>query len=151
MKKIVSVLLSLIMVLSIAPTVFATQESSTYTEYLDDGSYLVITIETERLSRATNTITGKKTATYKDNNDETLWTATLKGTFSYTGSSATCTASSITYSITDDAWKITSATASKSGNKAIGNVTAKKYVLGISLKTVEKEITLTCSASGTLS
>lgn len=48
-------------------------------------------------------------------------------------------------------WKITSATASKSGNKATGDVTAKRYVLGIPVETVEKTITLTCSASGVIS
>lgn len=151
MKKIVSLILISVLILLISPTIVAVDTEKNAIEYFDDGSYLVTTLETFGLSRATKTITGKKTATYKDSDDTTLWSATLTGTFSYTGSSATCTASSITYSIVDDSWKITSATASKSQNQALGNVIAKRYTLGIPFKTIEKDITITCSASGTLS
>ena len=120
--------------------------------YFDDGSYIVISEVEETVStRATGTKNGQKTATYVDSDNVVQWKATLKATFTYTGSSATCTNSSITYTISDSSWKITEATATKSGNKATGDVTAKKYFLGIPTKTVEETITITCSANGTLS
>lgn len=151
MKKILLLLLIFTIVFLNATTTFATDINKTCIEYMEDGSYLITSVETIRLSKSTETIIGKKTITYKDSDGLTLWSATLKGTFSYTGSSAACTASSITYSIIDDAWKITSATASKSGNTAFGTVVAKRYTLGIPFKTVEKDIALTCSADGSLS
>ena len=46
---------------------------------------------------------------------------------------------------------ITSATASKSGNTATADVTAKRYTLGIPLETLNRTITMTCSANGTIS
>lgn len=151
MKKIILFLLTMIMMLSIVPIASATQESSNYIEYLDDGSYLVVSIESGGISRITNTKTAKKTITHKESDGEILWSATLKGSFSYDGSSATCTSSNITYSVTNNAWKITSATATESENKSLGNIIAKKYTLGIPFKTIEKTITIACSANGTIS
>lgn len=151
MKKIILFLLTMIMMLSIVPIAFATQESSDYIEYLDDGSYLVVSIESGGISRITNTKTAKKTITHKDSDGEILWSATLKGSFSYDGSSATCTSSNITYSIADETWKLISANATKSENKALADIVVRKYALGIPFKTIEKTITIACSANGTIS
>lgn len=119
--------------------------------YFDDGSYLVTIITESTTTRATKTKSGTKDLTYYDSNDNLEWRITLTGSFSYTGSSATCTSSSISYDIIENSWKIPTAVASKSGNKAIGDIVAKHYVLGIPTKTVTNTITLTCSATGTLS
>lgn len=138
-------------------SVLAKNETFTSTEnseiiYFDNGSYIVTTIiESPELSRATGTKTGQKTIDYYNSDDEIQWTATLKGTFNYTGSSATCTSASISHYIYDSSWKFTSETATKSGNKATGNVIVKHYFLGIATKTVEESFTLTCSATGALS
>ena len=88
---------------------------------------------------------------FKNSDGEAQWSATLRGTFTYTGSSATCTASSISYTIENSKWKISSATASKSGNTASGHITAKRYTFGIPVQTVEAPIAISCSATGVLS
>ncbi len=158
MKKFVIVLLSIVILMSyINVGAFATtnpteSNSNSSIIYLNDGSYIVITmIQCSDFSRAANTKTGKKTITYYGGDDEIQWTATLLGTFSYNGSSATCTNATISYSINNSIWDITTANASKSNNKAIGNVTAKRYFLGVPVQTVEQTTTITCSANGTLS
>ncbi|MBQ8893712.1 MAG: hypothetical protein IJ043_04810 [Clostridia bacterium] len=120
--------------------------------YFEDGSYLEIGAVTEGpATRATNTKSGQKSIVYRSESGREIWQATLSATFTYTGSSATCTVASITTSITDSNWKITEKTATKSGNKAIGDITAKRYFLGIATKTVEQSVTITCSAAGVLS
>lgn len=150
MKKLLSLLLScLLFFMCFNITAFAS-ESDESKIYFDDGSYIV-TVITESPSRATNTKSGTKEIKYYDSNDNLEWKVTLTGNFSYTGSSATCTKATINYNIYNDKWKIPTATASKSGNKATGDVVAKHYTLGIPFKTIERTITLTCSASGTLS
>lgn len=154
MRKVLLLLLISIVVFTCSITSFATTEVDNSVIYFEDGSYIetVINIYDEDFSAfATKTKTGDKVISYKTSDGEVKWDATVKGTFTYTGSSATCTAASITYNIYDDAWKMTEATASKSSNKAVGNVTAKKYVLGLPIKTIEQSVTLTCSASGVLS
>ncbi|MBQ7117569.1 MAG: hypothetical protein IJN88_05100 [Clostridia bacterium] len=155
MKRIIISLASvLILLFSLNINAFATSIPDFKKAIIatENGYYITETITEEVIiSRATNTKTGQKKFEFYNSNDEILWSATLRGTFTYTGSRATCTASSITYEIFDDSWKITSATASKSGNTATGDVTAKRYALGIPVKTIERTITLTCSSSGVLS
>ena len=158
MKKVFAFLVATLLLFATGINVFASTDEfskNTATEitYFEDGSYIETTIivEDSGISTfATNTVSGSKKIVFKNSNDVTQWSATLRGTYTYTGSSATCTASSITYTINNDNWKITSATASKSGNKAIGNVTAKYYFLFVNTKTLEETITMTCSATGSL-
>lgn len=125
--------------------------SNTSIIYLDNGSYLLIEVSEINISRATNTKTGTKSITYKNDDNEAMWKATLTGTFTYTGNSATCTSATINYNVYADNWEIKEATASKSNNKAIGDVTAKRYLIGIPVETVNQTFYITCSATGTLS
>lgn len=122
-------------------------------EYFADGSYLITTIEAvDGISpMSTSTKTGSKLYRYFNSKDVEQWTVTIIGTFSYNGSSATCTSSKISYSVSNSKWKFKEATATKSGNKAIGNFTVKYYFTGIPINTIEHTLTLSCSATGVLS
>ena len=156
MKKTINLLMTtLLLFLSLNMIASASSVSvSTQNVFLlENGDYIIETIVTEKnnVYRANTAKSGRKIFSYYNSKDTLLWSATLKGTFTYTGSRATCTASSITHTVYDDNWKITSAVASKSGNTAKGDITAKYYVLGIPAKTVERTISLTCSSSGVLS
>lgn len=124
---------------------------STSIEYFDDGSYLVTTLTEETTNSRANTKTGNKTYTHIDSNGNTSWTYKITGTFSYTGSTSTCTAVSDSYTISNDNWHMSSHSCSKSGNTANGTVTMKYKVLGITANTITRNISLSCSASGTLS
>ena len=124
---------------------------STSIEYFDDGSYLVTTITEETTNSRANTKTGSKTTTYSGADGVTEWTYKITGTFSYTGSTSTCTAVSDSYTISNDNWHMSSHSCSKSGNTANGTVTMKYKVLGITANTITRNISLSCSASGTLS
>lgn len=157
MKRLISVILSILMLAmtlgTYASAISEPQEAAytSYTTYFEDGSYIITTIfEESSITRAASSKTGQKTATFYNSDNVAQWSATLKGTFTYNGSSATCTASSITHKIYSSNWKIASASATKSGNKATGKATAKRYLI-VPVQTVEKTITLTCSASGVLS
>lgn len=150
MKKILSFAITcIILISSVNVVVFGCDTSSNITD--EENIHYVITINSENISRSSGTRTGTKTITAYNDDDEKIWDATIRATFSYTGSSATCTSASISYNTYGSLWEITSATANRSSNKAVGNIVAKKYVLGICVKTVEESFTLTCSANGTLS
>lgn len=156
MKKIISVLLCVILIFSLSINSLATENidnECVVVEYLEDGSCFITTITMieENSTYATNTKTFAKTISYKDSDGIVCWSATLTATFRYTGSSATCTDSTVSYEIYDSAWRMTSATASKSGNTATADITAKRYTLGIPFKTIDRTITMTCSANGTIS
>lgn len=150
MKKVISLLVICISLLNIFGfEVFASTESSEQIEYFEDGSYMITYVETFAM-RAVSVKTSSKTAKYYSTDDELLWSVTVTGTFSYTGTSSTCTASMVASKIYDSAWKVTEETASKTGNKAIGDFVVKKYVLLIPTKTINVNLTLTCSANGNI-
>lgn len=154
MKKIISLLSVILMIAVLCPnTAFADEKIVTdrYIEYLDDGCYIVTELTESTITTfAAKTVSKSKSAHYYDGNDKE-WTVTLNATFSYTGSSATCTSAKTSYTIYNDKWKVTSAVPSKSGNKATGAFTVKKYTLGIPVKTVNKTLTITCSNTGVCS
>lgn len=118
---------------------------------LEDGSYYLTTIEEISTSKTTSTKNGKKTVNYYNSNDELLWSVSVIGTFSYTGSSATCTSASVSTTCPSSDWKISSKSSSKNGATASAKATAKRYIDGSVTKTITKTVTLTCSATGKLS
>ena len=124
----------------------ASSAETTDIEYYDDGSYSVITIEP--VSSAKGTVSKTKNSKYYNSNDVLQWKATLTASFTYNGSTASCTSASASYTIYKDSWSNTLSTASKSGATATGNFTFKHYVLGICTKTVNKTLTLTCDKNG---
>lgn len=154
MKKIISVLLAILIVIFMCPTNAFAAEAATnqYVEYFDDGSYIITEFETSGTSTfATSTTSKTKYSSYYNSNGDIEWRVSLTGTFTYTGSSSICTKATKSYNIYNDNWKVTSSSASKSSNKATGNFTVKKYVLGIPVKTVNKTLTITCSKTGVCS
>ncbi len=155
MKKIVCLITVLLTALIFSFNVFATTDIHnkpvTIVEYFEDGSYIVEEIFQESsLSRASNYKSGTKRYNYYNSDDELQWTATLKGEFTYTGTSATCVSSSISFTAHDSSWKCIDSSATKSDSLAKGEFTVKKYVLGIPTKTIEQIILLRCSATGTI-
>ena len=144
----------MLMLIVMCPTNAFAGETATdkYVEYFEDGSYIVTELETSGISTfAASTKNYSKSTSYYNSDNEKEWTITLSGTFSYTGSSATCTKATKSYKIYDDHWKVTSSNASKSGNKATGNFTVKRYLAGIPIRTVNKSLTITCSKTGVCS
>ena len=153
MKKVFSILLIMLMIFSVNINACAGSDTATTVEYFDDGSCIETTIVLDEYisTYATQVKKLEKSISYKDEDGIVCWSATLTATFRYTGSSATCTDSTVSYEIYDSAWRMTSATASKSGNTATADITAKRYTLGIPFKTIDRTITMTCSANGTIS
>ena len=145
----ISILLFVIVLLPVNANA-ASAEKVSEIIYLDNGCY--ITIETtEFTERASTTKRGNRAYIYRDNSGSELWRATLYGTWTYTGTSATCTAVSCSTSITDTDWYEVSKTTSKSGATAYGTVTMGKKFLGITTNKETLNMSLTCDANGNLS
>lgn len=120
---------------------------------LDELYYLeVITYDTTspQVSTAstTSTVEGAKTHNLKNIFGSVVASYTLYATFSYNGKTSSCTSAIHNETIYDSTWSFTSATASKSGNKATGSYTAKCPSIG---QTVSNTITITCDANGNIS
>lgn len=150
MKRLLSLLMCAIIVVSIFPVVGSASVQEQTTIYYADGSYMTVEVDVCK-TRASGNVTSSKKYTYYDDNNVSQWKAVLSGTFTYTGSSATCTASSVDVTIYDSAWYVSSKYASKSGNTAEASVTMGHKVAGITITKVPVDLTLTCDANGNLS
>ncbi len=159
MKKIISILMFLCVIITIVPTAYAednvqydSQDVITETEYLDDGSYIVTTIRQTPTARAsTYTKYGEKVVELYNSSDELQWTYILTGTFQVTtGVSAVCTDSVFYVGINDSSWHLTDHNNSYSGNTAYGTATLKKKVLFITTTTYDIDASVSCDADGNI-
>lgn len=130
----------------------ATTATNTSEEYIyfEDGSYLKI-VTSYLSSRASGTKTGSKTYEYTQANGTINWKATIRGTFSYTGTSATCTACTCDVVIYDNAFYIVTKTTHADQNAAKATVTMGQKVLGISVSKNTYNLSIFCDNNGNLS
>ena len=113
--------------------------------YYDDGSYAVISLHIEDATRS-NTKTASKTFKYYNSSNVPQWTFKVTGTFSYNGTSATATAVSTSYTISNNCWTYDHASKSKSGNEVSGKGYFKKVsIIG------SETVTIKCSKTGVIS
>ena len=150
MKRLLSFGLAVLVMLSAFSFVsFAADETIMSVESFSDGSYGITSTKTVfALFAAKGTVTKTKTYKFYDTSNNLDWTASITATFSYNGTTASCTDVSKSTTIYDSAWKCTSSSCSKSGATATGNFTFKRYVLLVPVQTVNKTLTLTCDPNG---
>ena len=155
MKKILSLLIITSLFLCINPNIAYAQTTPTIyrnIEYINDDIYIetIIIEHADAMSKAASstTKTASKISYVKNSNDEVLVSFKLTGTFIYNHSTSSCTNVTCTTAIFNDNWEFTSTSATKSGISAIGNYTAKCYVLGIEATSVSRTVTISCDAHG---
>lgn len=150
MKRLLSMALAAMLVFCLLPVFVSAAEETVEIVYLEDGSYLTIQTITYE-TRASGSKSGSKTYTHHGSNGDDNWKATLSGSFTYNGTSATCTSSSVDVTIYDSAWYTISKSASKSGGTATASVTMGEKRGGVTVTTLPISISLTCDKDGNLS
>lgn len=160
MKKLITTLLISVLFISTvfcipAHAAVASENTQTTIELLENGDYIetVISYVTDKgfdySTYATQTKTGKKTSSYRNSSGTVLWSVSVTGTFSYNGSTATCTSKSHSATSYSSNWSIKSVSSTKSGNSATANaVTTCRGATGTT--DYSMSVTLKCSANGTL-
>lgn len=151
MRKLLCCMFALMLVLSALPLHADAAEIRDESEeiiYLSDGSYIEVeTIVTSGF--ASDTTVGSKIYRGKYSGS-TAWEIVLSGSFSFDGSSATCTDSGCSVSIYDSAWYTVSKSSGKSGSSATASVTMGRKAGGITVDRVPVSLKLTCDANGNL-
>lgn len=153
MRRIITWVALLCMVVTIFPISAAYAAQTDEVEdiiYFENGDYVVITQQTIS-THATGTKTVSKTHTYRNSDGDDLWAGKLTATFTYTGTSATCTAASCSVTIYSGSWYTVSKTASKSGNTATANITMAYKSMGVVVSRENCIIKLTCDKNGNIS
>ena len=150
MKRILSLTMMLMLLLAWFTMSAQAVETDCQTVHFDDGSYLKITIHETNI-RASGSKTGTKNYQYYNTNNELSWSALLRGTFTYNGTSAICTSSVCNVTIYNSSWYEVSKTVGRSGATATCELTMGHKVLGITVSKKNVSMTLTCGANGNLS
>ena len=152
--KALSVVLAMVFALSMF-TIFASAETtSDEIIYFEDGSYIVVTIEEEEipLTRSTIEVGHTKSHTYYNASNVRQWKFSVTGKFTVNvGVSATATSAVTSLTYYADDWQYSNRTAYTSGNKAIGEITMKRYSNGSVVQTVNDKVTITCDVNGNCS
>ena len=155
MKRVISILMIICSAFFVTGfTAIAAEYQDTVTNasdsvfFFNDGDYCVITVED---SMARSTKTGNKTYNYYNSDSVLQWKVVVTGTFTYNGTTSSCTSASHTVTIYKDIWHTSSQSSYKSGNSAIADVTMKKTLLGIVTSTRSVNLTLSCDKDGNLS
>lgn len=128
----------------------ATESTKVTIEKLDNGDYIETIITYNENDDRAATRSGSKTNNYKNSDGETLWSITVNGTFTYNGTTSSCTSVSRSAAAYADGWSIKNSSSSKSGNCATANATATYKSLLIS-RDYTMTVNLYCSPYGILS
>lgn len=154
-RRLTGLFICFVLLMASSITVFAESPEPDEIIYLEDGSYIEITIEEEpptiQLFASTKTKTASKTAQAKNSSGAKIWYVKVTGTFSYNGTSSSCTKSIATAASQHSSWSIKSKSPSKSGSTAKATATAVKKLDGTVTQTMTRTVSLTCSKSGALS
>lgn len=128
----------------------ATTATKTTIKKLDNGDYIETIITYYEIDDRAATKSGSKTNNYKNSAGETMWSVTVYGTFTYNGTTSSCTSASHSASAYVSDWSIKSSSSSKSGNCATANATATHKGLIFS-QDHSITVNLYCSPYGILS
>lgn len=150
MKRILCYILASVMLFCMIPIHSNAVENKLETIYFEDGSYMTVGIITKG-ARASGSVSGSKPYTYYGSDGNEKWKAVVTGSFKYTGSSATCTSSSVDVTVYSSSWYTISKSASKSGNTATASVTMGEKQGGVTVTKVPVSLSLSCDADGNLS
>lgn len=129
----------------------ATEENKVTTiTKLDNGDYIETIITYFDTNERAATRSGSKTSNYKDGSGTIMWSVTVYGSYTYNGTTSSCTSVSHSTSSPGTGWSIKSSSSHKSGNCATATATAtlKK---GIASQDFTNTVNLYCSPYGILS
>lgn len=155
MKKIFILVFSYILIVFSSYSVSAnsfTEDIATNVEYeyLPNGDYYKIETNIASNYYTRSTATFSRTKTYVNASDKPQWYIKVTATFQYNGVTSSCT------KVTSDAeaytsqWKIISHSSSKKGNSGTAKATAKRYMAGIPVETMNGSVTISCDAKGNI-
>ncbi len=149
-KLSISFIIAVMLVFQPFSVIAAPINTTVTTEYLDNGNYLEIVIESNTNQRS-SIKNASKTVTYKNADGQSLWYAKVTANFYFDGKTSSCTSSSASAGSYVDIWKILSKSSSRTGNTASATVTAGAYVGGLYVDSTTEKVLLSCDKNGNLS
>ena len=149
MERFVAFFVAFVLTISALPLAIGAEkyDGESLVVQFEDGSYITEKITLTQFRRG-GTVSGSKEQNLYDSNGNICWKVILYGTFSYNGSSATCTSSSCDVTLYSSDWYVISKSAGKSGNSATASVTMGELAAGVTVSRVPVSLTLKCDGKG---
>ncbi|MCR4960488.1 MAG: hypothetical protein K6A74_03470 [Lachnospiraceae bacterium] len=154
MKRVISILLSIVVLFLLVPTNCNAAPNSVVEKKIVNGqTYYIETVISEKssfnfLQATSKSKTASKTTYVKDSKGNILWSVSVTGTFSYDKKTSKCTSCSHSASSSNKNWSIKNSSSSYSGNSATATATAS--LKGIFGHDQTESVTISCSPSGTI-
>ena len=124
---------------------------SVSTFFYEDGSRDVIMIIRSDPGRTVHTLTGYVIQNHYSSENELVWRVKLTGTFTYDGTTSSCTDAYTTITFYKSGWSVLAENTGHTGCTASTCVMLGKNVLGVVLHAATVNLTLTCDKDGNLS
>ncbi len=103
------------------------------------------------LFSTTQTKSGSKTVQYVNSSGSVLWYVTVHASFTYNGSSSSCTNASVYAESNSSAWTVSYKSSWKSGNIGYASAIGHHHnVLGAETSSVTRTVSISCTANGSL-
>lgn len=161
MKKVCRLAISTLLIIT---TIFIStpsceiyaQDTTINIEKLADDLYCITRISESPatgigLFSTTQTKSGRKTVQYANSSGTILWYVSVHASFTYNGSSSSCTNASVYAESNSSAWTVTNKSSWRSGNTGYASATGHHHnFLGIETSSVSRTVSISCTANGTL-
>lgn len=157
LTRSLSLILSLMLIctffvpLAAAKEPFAEESVHRSVIYYSDGSRDEITLELMPQGKERSTITASKNREHYTSSDVLVWRVKLTATFTYNGTSSSCTNAYTTVNFYESGWSTVTNTTNYSGNTATNTVVLAKKILGITVPMANVNLSLSCDKNGNLS
>ena len=80
----------------------------------------------------------------------TLWYVTVHASFTYNGSTSSCTSADVTAESNSSAWKVTNKSSWKSGNTGYASATGSHILSNSEITSTTRTVSISCTKNGTL-
>ena len=149
MRRMTSTILAvLVLFCSVSAVAYAANAGETIR--LENGDYIEVTVRALPV-RAAETKSGAKNYSYYYADDTLAWQAVLSATFTYNGTSSSCTSASCSVSVYDNDWYVVSKSAVKDGDTAVAKFMMEYKSLGVTMSKDTYRLTLSCDKNGNVS
>ena len=151
MKKIVSLFLAVVLMISLLPSTYAKTMIDKQIEYFSDGSYIVTVLSEDSFHYLRNSVTRSKTKYCYNALDDLIFSITITASFYYTtGAIVKVTSHSPSYAIQNNAWTCASITSSAINSGVLATATASGSFVN-SFVTRDVSVSISCDNYGNIS
>lgn len=143
--------MKMMMILMISAVCFDSPSTKVSANNVKSSNRVEVIVEKENTNKNLAVKKGKKTINYKNGSNKILWSVTVKGTFVYGNGTVMCTESEVSVYSNDSHWEVSNLYSTKTENTAIASATGTRYLSGIEMQMINREVHLSCSSTGELS